>query len=96
MEFSEYQKRSRATARYANLGFNFIFPTLGLTGEAGEIANKIKKIARDDNGQISAESREMVKKELGDLLWYTAQLATEFELSLEDVVEANLAAIENQ
>jgi NTP pyrophosphatase (non-canonical NTP hydrolase) len=96
MEFSEYQKRSRATAKYSNLGFNFIFPTLGLAGEAGEIANKIKKIARDDKGEISEESRAKVKDELGDLVWYVSQLATELEIPLEEIVQANIAKIESR
>lgn len=95
MDFSEYQKRSRATAKYSNLGFNFVFPTLGLVGEAGEIANKIKKIARDEKGEISEASREMVKDELGDLLWYAAQLATELEIPLQEVVNMNIAKIDS-
>jgi len=90
MDFKEYQKKSRETAIYPDVGENFIYPTLGLAGEAGEVAEKIKKVIRNDNGVLSDEKREEIKKELGDVLWYVAQLSTELELSLEDVAQFNL------
>ena len=70
MNFQEYQDKSRKTAQYPDLGKNFVYPTLGLAGEAGEVAEKIKKVIRDKNGIIDEETREMIKKELGDVLWY--------------------------
>jgi len=90
MEFKEYQEKSRKTAVYPNKGKNFIYPTLGLAGEAGEVAEKIKKVLRDKNGVIDNETKEMIKKELGDVLWYVSQLATELGLSLDDVVGSNI------
>lgn len=91
MDFTEYQKKSRETAIYPNLGENFIYPTLGLVGEAGEIAEKIKKVIRDGDGKtIDDEKRELLKKELGDVLWYVAQLASEFGFELNDVAEHNI------
>ena len=90
MEFKEYQKKSRETAIYFKMDDNCIYPTLGLVGEAGEIANKVKKIDRDDDGKITQEKREDIKKELGDVLWYVAQLATEMNLDLNEVAELNL------
>lgn len=90
MEFKEYQKESKKTALYPDHGNNFVYPTLGLTGEAGEVADKIKKILRDDGGEVSDEKREDIKKELGDVLWYISQLATELNLNLEDVAQENL------
>lgn len=90
MNFEEYQKKSRKTALYPNIGENFVYPVLGLTGEAGEVAEKIKKVIRDKNGVMDDESREMIKKELGDVLWYVAQLATELNLSLDEVAEKNI------
>ena len=90
MEFNEYQKQSRTTAVYPNQGSNFIYPVLGLAGESGEVAEKIKKVIRDKNGQIDDQTREEVAKELGDVLWYVAQLATELGLSLSDVAGNNL------
>lgn len=90
MEFREYQKKSRETALYPDKDGNFVYPTLGLVGEAGEVAEKVKKILRDDGGVVSGEKREEIKKELGDVLWYLSQLATEFDLSLDNIAEENL------
>jgi len=94
MKFSEYQKQSRVTAKYPNSDNNFIYPTLGLVGEAGEIAEKIKKIHRDKGMFTPADVTDDVKaeilKELGDVMWYTAQLATEFGVDLDKVAEQNI------
>ncbi len=93
MEFNEYQKETRKHAIYPGLGSNFSFPTIGLAGETGEVAEKIKKIIRDKGGIVDEQSRQEVKKELGDVLWYLAQLATELDIELEDVVITNLEKI---
>jgi len=90
---NEYQKKSRETAKYPVIGHGVIYPALGLVNEAGEVAGKIKKIFRDKNGEISAESRAALKAELGDVLWYLAQLATELDLSLDEIAEYNLAKL---
>ncbi len=90
MELSDYQERSRATAVYPGAGANLLYPTLGLCGEAGEVAEKIKKMVRDDAGVLSAERREALAKELGDVLWYVAQLATEAGLGLDAIAAGNL------
>jgi NTP pyrophosphatase (non-canonical NTP hydrolase) len=90
MEFSEYQKKSRETAIYPNQGDNFVYPTLGLVGESGEVAEKIKKIIRDNDGKMSEEKREELKKELGDVLWYLAQLSTELSLNFDEIADFNL------
>lgn len=67
-----------------------IYPTLGLAGEAGEIAEKVKKWVRDEGGQaISEDRREAILKELGDPLWYIASLADDLGYTLQDVVDAN-------
>lgn len=90
MTFEEYQKESRKTALYPDNGNTIIYPTLGLAGEAGEVAEKVKKIVRDDAGKISEEKRADLKKELGDVLWYISQLASELDLSLNEIAEANI------
>ncbi len=90
MELSDYQERSRATAVYPGAGANLLYPTLGLCGEAGEVAEKIKKMVRDDAGVLSAERRVALAKELGDVLWYVAQLATEAGLELDAIAAGNL------
>ncbi|PJA86899.1 MAG: hypothetical protein CO141_02325 [Candidatus Moranbacteria bacterium CG_4_9_14_3_um_filter_42_9] len=90
MNFEDYQKKSRKTALYPNVGENFIYPTIGLSGETGEVSEKIKKVIRDKGGKIDDETREMIKKELGDVLWYVSQLASELGLSLDDIAEKNI------
>ena len=90
LTFSEYQKKSRKTAIYPNKGKNFVYPALGLAGETGEVIEKIKKIIRDKKGKVDKEYKEEIKKELGDVLWYIAQLCTELKISLEDVAKTNL------
>jgi len=93
MDFSDYQTKSRKTAKYPAIGHPVIYPTLGLVNEAGEVAGKIKKVFRDKDGQISAETREALKAELGDVLWYVAQMATELGLSLDEIAEYNIAKL---
>ena len=90
MDFDNYQKEARKTAIYPNKDKNFIYPTLGLVGESGEVAEKIKKVLRDKNGSFDYESKLALKKELGDVLWYLSNLCDELDFSLSDVAKANL------
>lgn len=90
MTFEEYQNLSRKTAVYPNKDNNFIYPTLGLVGEAGEVAEKVKKILRDSGGMITDEKRAELAKELGDVLWYVAQMATELNIPLEQIAKGNI------
>ena len=90
MDFNTYQKNARLTAQYPNLGSNYIYPTLGLVGEAGEVAEKVKKVIRDKKGIFDDESKKGLKKELGDVLWYVSNLCTEFNFSLDDIALQNL------
>jgi NTP pyrophosphatase (non-canonical NTP hydrolase) len=93
MNFTDYQTKSRATAKYPAIGHAIIYPTLGLVNEAGEVAGKVKKVFRDKGGEISAETREALKGELGDVLWYLAQTCTELGISLDEVAESNLTKL---
>jgi NTP pyrophosphatase (non-canonical NTP hydrolase) len=90
MLISEYQELSRRTATYPGAGDNIVYPTLGLAGEAGEVAEKVKKLLRDDGGVMSDDRREALAGELGDVLWYVAQVATEAGLDLEEIAQGNL------
>ena len=90
MDFDDYQIEARKTAIYPNKDENFIYPTLGLVGESGEVAEKIKKILRDKNGIFDYESKLALKKELGDVLWYLSNLCDELDFSLSDVANENL------
>jgi len=93
MDFNDYQTKSRKTAGYPAIGHPVIYPTLGLVNEAGEVAGNIKKVFRDKGGEISAETRDALKAELGDVLWYIAQIATELDLSLDEIAEYNIAKL---
>ncbi len=96
MTFEEYQKKSRVTALYPNKDNNYIYPVLGLAGESGEVAEKFKKIIRDKEGKISEETKEELKKELGDVLWYASQIASELKISLNDVAENNIDKLQSR
>jgi NTP pyrophosphatase (non-canonical NTP hydrolase) len=90
MDLNVYQQGARSTARYPDVGSNPTYPTLGLCGEAGEVADKVKKVLRDQAGEFSPEVREALKLELGDVLWYVAQLSSELGFELSEIAEANL------
>ena len=96
MDLNTYQAAARKTASYPDVGRNPIYPTLGLTGEAGEVADKVKKVLRDRNGVFDESAREAIKLELGDVLWYIAQLSMELGYELEDVAAANLAKLSSR
>lgn len=89
MNLSEYQRESRRTAEYPRDAW-LAYPALGLAGEAGEVAEHAKKAIRDDGGLVNEERRAAMAKELGDVLWYVAQLATELGLDLEEIAKQNL------
>lgn len=90
MHFSEYQILARKTALYPNQGENYVYPTLGLSGESGEVADKIKKIIRDDDGIVTKEKQEELVKELGDVLWYVSNLCSELGINLDMVADTNI------
>jgi NTP pyrophosphatase (non-canonical NTP hydrolase) len=96
LTFEEYAEDAGATARYPNRGDNIIYPVLGLTGEAGEVAEKVKKLLRDQDGVIDEEFRQAIKKELGDVLWYLTAMAYELGFSLEEVAEANIEKLHSR
>jgi len=106
LNFNNYQEQALTTAMYptpfltsefednkdltVNNQIGYVYPTLGLVGEAGEVAEKVKKLIRDFGGIINPEQALELKKELGDILWYLAVLAHEFGLTLEDIAKLNL------
>jgi len=97
-DFVAYQRRAETTAIYPGAGDpssarGLAYVTLGLAGEAGEIANKVKKILRDDAGHVGEAVRAKLADELGDVLWYVANLATQLGVNLNAVADANLAKL---
>ena len=90
MNFHEYQIKASQTACYPNVGNSLFYPALGIAGEGGEVAEKVKKIYRDQNGIITDANRVAITKELGDVLWYMAALCGELGIELEDVAILNI------
>jgi NTP pyrophosphatase (non-canonical NTP hydrolase) len=84
MNMNEYQNQAATTAIYP-ASVQVLYPTLGLAGEAGEVANKVKKIVRD--GKLD---KEAIGSEIGDCLWYIAAICKDLGLKMEDVAQANL------
>lgn len=89
MDLAEYQRLSRRTAAYPREAW-LTYPALGLAGEVGEVVEHAKKAIRDDGAVVGEERRAAMAKELGDVLWYVAQLATELELDLDEIARENL------
>lgn len=98
LTFDEYQERSQARAVYpqAGLGVNFTYPALGICGEAGEVAEKVKKVERDGHGVMTDEARAAITKELGDVLWYVAAMCRELGISMEDAARVNLDKVDGR
>ena len=100
MKFDEYQERakkydlSEVSTDLKSVGF--IEKVLGLVGEAGETADKIKKILRDKDGVVSDDDRDLIVKELGDTLWYIASIARYLEVPMSEVAEVNLSKLESR
>ena len=90
-----YQKVALTTAIYPREQA-IIYPTLGLTGEAGEVANKVKKIIRDGSDSKDEKLVSEIKAEIGDCLWYIAVLANDFDIKLSDIASANLEKLEKR
>lgn len=69
---------------------------IGLMGEVGEAADILKRILRDKDGVVSDEDRQKIRSEIGDIVWYLAQLATEVGANFDDVVEANIEKLQTR
>lgn len=97
MQFSEYQVAARQTAQYPEIDNNLLYPALGLAGEAGEAVDKVKKLWRNHNvtsgGLLELEAKVELAKEIGDVLWYAAALATELGMSLDDIAQQNITKL---
>ena len=100
MELSEYQKTAHTTSLGTSFGegdmSRLIYPALKLAGEAGEFGEKVGKIIRDRAGVIDAAERQALRDELGDVLWYVAEIATVLGLDLGDIGERNLEKLRSR
>lgn len=88
MTLNEYQQKALETAVYPQ-EFKIIYPSLGLTGEAGECSDKVKKVIRDNGGQFTEEKKYELAKEIGDVLWYCATFANDIGFDLETIGQMN-------
>lgn len=99
LTLNDYQKAAMTTRTEQTYGTGaIVYPTLGLTGEAGEVADKVKKVLRGDNGtrEFDEEAREAIAYELGDVLWYAAALAKDLGYDLEDIARMNLRKLQDR
>lgn len=96
MNFDEYQAIVKKTSIYPDQGNNVAYATLGLAGEAGEVADKVKKLIRDSHGVLTEDKRKEMIKELGDVLWYLTACASELGVDLEEVATQNAKKVEDR
>jgi NTP pyrophosphatase (non-canonical NTP hydrolase) len=89
MDFNTYQEQARTTAVYPESA-KYIYPTLGLCGEAGEVAEKVKKVIRDNGGVFTEEKKREIVKEIGDVLWYIAALLGDLGVTMDESAVGNL------
>jgi NTP pyrophosphatase (non-canonical NTP hydrolase) len=95
MTFDDYQKAAVATAIYPE-DLKLIYPAIGLAGETGEVMEHIKKTIRDNDRQLTEDRRHALAKELGDVLWYMANLAQDAGLSLADIARMNIEKVNSR
>jgi NTP pyrophosphatase (non-canonical NTP hydrolase) len=95
MTLNEYQAAAVKTAVYGT-GQRIIYPTLGLAGEAGEVADKVKKVIRDNDGVFTPEHKLAIAKEIGDVLWYIAADARDLGFTLEEIAKMNIEKLESR
>lgn len=98
LTLNEYQRMAGETASFGkDTQWDAVdYCTLGLTGEAGEVANKVKKVCRDDKKVFTAEKCESIADELGDCMWYIAMCAENLGYSLEDIARMNYAKLQSR
>lgn len=100
MELNKYQQSTTETAIYPEHGTGsqlaLAYTALGASNEAGEVAGKVKKIIRDGYGDRPQEKRLEILDEIGDTLWYLAQVANELGMSLGEAAERNLKKLNSR
>ena len=92
MDFNEYQQAAAKTAIYPQR-MSVVYPTLGLAGETGEVAEKVKKTFRDNEGNFDDTRREAIAAELGDVLWYLAMTARDLGYTFDEIAQMNVAKL---
>lgn len=90
MRLDWYQQEAVKTAHYDKVKWRVLYPALGLGGESGEVLDKIKKVIRDGTGEPNSEEIRSLMLEMGDVLWYLANMADDLGFTLEEVAKSNL------
>lgn len=95
LSLNDYQKMALETAIYPE-DVKIVYPALGLNGEAGEVADKVKKVIRDNNEVFDDEHKKAIALEAGDTLWYVATLAHDLGYTLEDIARMNYEKLKSR
>ena len=95
MNIDDFQLNAAKTAIYPKQ-FAIMYPSLGLSAEAGEVANKVKKIYRDKNGVLSPEAAKDITSECSDVLWYLAALASDLGYKLSEIADMNTVKLQSR
>lgn len=95
MTLNDYQLKAISTAQYGE-GNKIVYPALGLAGEAGETADKVKKVLRDNKGEFTTEKKADIAMEIGDVLWYCAALARDLGYELGDIARMNVEKLKSR
>ena len=91
MTFDEYQKKAQTTLLSSgDKLLDVLHMALGISGESGEVSEKLKKIIRDNDGDLTKLDLESLKKELGDVLWHLAVMAELLDISFNEIAEKNI------
>lgn len=88
MDFTKYQQTAVETAIYPDT-HRILYPALGMAGEAGEVANKVKKLIRDGPAGMADDWKEQIASEIGDVMWYCAALANDINMPLALIAAQN-------
>ena len=97
MNFNDYQQKALTTAKSSDNQFNdMLHWVLGITGEGGEIAEKVKKIIRDKDGRVSEADKAELAKEVGDVLWYLAVFSHHLGVPFDEVAQNNLDKLQSR
>ena len=100
MEFNEYQEEAGwtdlGTSAQDNLVPGWMYYVLGIGGETGELLEKVKKLFRDDKGELSDERKDSIILEMGDILWYMARLCSHLDIDFDDIPLRNIEKLSSR
>lgn len=92
----EAEKTDEGDSAQRSMGHPWMYYVLGVVGEAGELAEKVKKLYRDHDGILTEEQKILILKEIGDVLWYQSRLAEKLGSSLGEVAQMNIIKLKDR